>query len=74
MIVNKWIHFAMSMAIVLFSAMAAFDWTTLVDPATAAKIVAAIGLAKLVLNALNPASDAPLRVTGDMLVTHKEAA
>ena len=68
MYLNKWIQFALSLVIVVTGAMAGFDWTTFFSAATSAKIAGAIGLIKLVTNAIAPAATQQVHPVGGVLV------
>ena len=46
------IHNILNIAIAVVSAMAAFDWTVFMNPATAATLVAGLATAKMVINTL----------------------
>lgn len=70
MMTNKWIQFGMNGLIVLFSWMAAADWTTLVSPSTGAIIAGVIGLGKMALNTMLPAAGQTMAPTGGTIITH----
>jgi hypothetical protein len=46
------IHNVLNIAITVTAGLAAFDWSAILAPTTAAKIVGALAFAKLVINAL----------------------
>lgn len=70
MYLNKWLQFALSLAIVITGAMAGFDWTTFFSAATSAKIAGVIGFIKLVTNAVAPAPAQSVTPAGGMIVAH----
>ena len=55
MLVNKYVHLAMSLAIVIVGTLLAFDWTSALGAKSAGEIVMGLGLAKALLNTLAPA-------------------
>ena len=67
---NKWIQFALSLVIVITGAMAGFDWTTVFEQSTSAKIAGVIGVIKLITNAIAPAATQRLQPTGGVIVAH----
>ena len=71
---NKWIQFALSAGVVITGAMAGFDWTSVFSAETSAKIAGAIGVIKLITNAIAPATTATVTKTGGTIVTHADAA
>ena len=70
MYLNKWIQFALSLAIVITGAMAGFDWTTVFSAATSAKIAGIIGFVKLVTNALAPKPGQSVAPASGVIVAH----
>ena len=73
MYLNKWIQFAMSLVVVLTGAMAGFDWTTVFSTETSAKIAGAVGIIKLITNAIAPSATVAATPTGRTIVTHVDA-
>ena len=70
MLANKWILFALSLAVAIVSYLSTVDWHTLL-PSEAGGIVAAIGLLKAVLSAVMPPTTQPtITATGSSLFTH----
>ena len=70
MYLNKWIQFALSLAIVITGAMAGFDWTMFFSAATSAKIAGVIGFLKLVTNVLAPKPGQIVAPASGMIVAH----
>lgn len=70
MIFNKWIRFALSAAVAALGIAAGLDWSSVVSPGAAGKIIGAIGMAKMAMDALAPAVGQPVVETGKTLVTH----
>ena len=73
MLTNKYLQAALSAGVALFGWASAFDWTTLTSAKTSAGIAGAIGVVKLVLNAVAPAPGALVTPTGGRVVTHTAA-
>lgn len=46
------VHNALNIAIAVVAALMAFDWNVLMEPATAAKVIAGLASAKLMINAV----------------------
>lgn len=68
MYLNKWIQFVLSLVIVVTGAMAGFDWTSVFSATTSAKIAGAIGVIKLVTNAIAPAATQTVVPSGGVIV------
>jgi flagellar biosynthesis protein FliP len=49
---NKWIRFALSLATTILGFLAAYNWSQLVDAKTAGLIVMAIGIVKMIIDAV----------------------
>ena len=70
MIANKWIHFALGVALVVVGYAATQDWSSLIDPKTGGTIVVLIGIAKTILSALQPGTGQSVTATGGSIITH----
>lgn len=70
MLTNKYIQTALSAGVALFGWASAFDWTAITSAKTSAGIAGAIGVVKLILNAVAPGPGALVTPTGGTIVTH----
>lgn len=73
MLFNKWIRFAMSASVAVFGMAAGLDWSSIVSAATAGKIIGALGMAKMAMDALSPAVGQAIVASGNVVVTHDSA-
>ncbi|MBV8848102.1 MAG: hypothetical protein JOZ16_00800 [Methylobacteriaceae bacterium] len=70
MLLNKWVQFALAALVAVLGFASSFDWTTLVSPKTAGVIVGAIGIFKMLTNALAPAPGKTASATDGAIITH----
>lgn len=70
MLTNKYIQMALSLAIVLSSTAATFDWTQFLSSEQAGAITGVLGIIKFALNTLAPAAGAKVTSTGGSIITH----
>jgi hypothetical protein len=67
---NKWALFALSFAVTMLGYLSTVDWTTLL-PSKAGAIISAIGIAKMILDAIMPPTgQSTITSTGNSLFTH----
>ena len=55
MLVNKYLHLAMSVALVVVGTLLSFDWTSSLGAQHAGEIVLGLGVVKAILNLFAPA-------------------
>lgn len=70
MLLNKWLRFAMSAAMGLTGLAMAMDWSSILSPGTAGKIIGVLGTIKMIEAYLAPAAGMSAQPTGNSIVTH----
>lgn len=73
--VNKWVRFALAAVVALLGALIGwgldYDWTKVVDPVTAGRIVCAIGVIKTLYTAFAPSSGSGSLPTDSYIITQR---
>ena len=58
MLNSKWFHFSSAALVSIFGVAASLDWSSVISAPAAGKVIAAIGVGKMILSAVTPPATA----------------